>query len=92
MIQTKLTCKKCQKVVSIAEDAVCPSCKENICIICGRTDTCTDRPAHWYWSRPGICSTCAVGIGRLMHSMLDRVSAGTHASPLTTHDTLPRAA
>lgn len=50
-------CQNCQQICEVNEDFTCTNCGENICLICG----CTDSEPCIYgceWSRPGICSEC----------------------------------
>ncbi len=50
-------CRNCEKVVVIV-DGRCADCGEEICIICGCTES-RACPEGCYWSRPNVCSECA---------------------------------
>lgn len=64
-------CLNCEKVCGIAEGGfsrelqakqfVCATCGENICLICGCTDSAGCSIEGCYWVRPGLCSRCADG-------------------------------
>ena len=55
--QDFIECRNCEKIVAVV-DGTCSNCGEEICIVCG----CTDSAAcleGCEWSRPNVCSSCA---------------------------------
>ena len=51
-------CQNCQQAHAVTDDFSCCFCGENICTICGCTDSepCAE---NCEWVRPGLCSECA---------------------------------
>lgn len=54
--QDIITCQNCRKIVAIV-DGRCSNCGEEVCLVCGCTDSEPCADVCW-WVVPNICSTC----------------------------------
>ncbi len=55
-MQDFIKCRNCRLITAVVEGK-CAKCGEEICIVCGCTDSAAC-PEGCYWTRPNVCSQC----------------------------------